>query len=279
MPRDHLFIAGTGRAGTSFLVRYLAQMGLETHVARYGTAGWHERANAGFEDLPIPGAAHLLPYVVKSPWLTECIDDVLADPAIRMRAVIIPMRDLAEAATSRVVTERHAIHANAPFMAWMRRPWTTQGGAPGGVLYSLDAVDQARLLAVGFHVLVQRLVRADVPIIFLDFPRLVQDGAYLFDRLRPVLPDATTEAAALAAHAAIARPEQVRAGEELAPSPTAPDDAMVENAALRRELMALRAELSSTRSAMESTVAVIRASTSWRITAPLRALARLLSRG
>jgi hypothetical protein len=39
-----------------------------------------------------------------------------------MRAVIIPLRDLAEAATSRVVVERQAVHAAAPFMALMRRP-------------------------------------------------------------------------------------------------------------------------------------------------------------
>eukprot|EP01035_Chromulina_nebulosa_P004992 gene4992-6776_t len=148
---------------------------------------WNRSLGDGVQSRPYGSPSKFEKDVVRRDvsWLTECIDDVLADPQIRMRAVIIPMRDLAEAATSRVVTERHAIHAGAPFMAWMRRPWAVNGGAPGGVLYSLDAVDQARLLAVGFHVLVQRLVRAEVPIIFLDFPRLVQDGAYLFARLRP----------------------------------------------------------------------------------------------
>ena len=33
--RRHLLIAGTGRAGTSFLVRYLAELGLDTHLGRH----------------------------------------------------------------------------------------------------------------------------------------------------------------------------------------------------------------------------------------------------
>jgi hypothetical protein len=148
------------------------------------------------------------------------------------------------------------------------------------VLYSLDAVDQARLLAVGFHVLVQRLVRADVPVIFLDFPRLVLDGGYLFGRLRGVLPESMDAAAALALHAAIARPAEVRAGDELAgiAGDQAPNDALVDNAALRRELLLLRGALIASRAEVEQTAATLRASTSWRVTAPLRALSRLFGR-
>ena len=36
-PERHLIIAGTGRAGTSFLVRYLTELGLDTTLARQGT--------------------------------------------------------------------------------------------------------------------------------------------------------------------------------------------------------------------------------------------------
>jgi hypothetical protein len=46
--RRHLLIAGTGRAGTSFLVRYLTELGLDSRLRRYGeNAGWDENANAG----------------------------------------------------------------------------------------------------------------------------------------------------------------------------------------------------------------------------------------
>ena len=97
-------IAGTGRAGTSFLVRYLAELGLDTHLSR--SENWNEVAQAGLED-------HILhekdlPYVVKSPWLYEYIDQVLARQDIVLDGVIIPMRDLVEAAVSRVTLENSA---------------------------------------------------------------------------------------------------------------------------------------------------------------------------
>ncbi len=52
-PRHHLLIAGTGRAGTSFLVRWLAAAGLRTHLASHDTPMWDDDANAGLEDLPV----------------------------------------------------------------------------------------------------------------------------------------------------------------------------------------------------------------------------------
>src|ERR1700689_3531840 len=91
----HVLIAGTGRAGTSFLVRYLTELGLDTNVKRRGEAvAWDEHANAGLEELPIRNVAGDQPYVIKSPWLYQIIDDILADQTFAVDAVIIPVRDL-----------------------------------------------------------------------------------------------------------------------------------------------------------------------------------------
>ena len=50
-PGAHLAIAGTGRAGTSFLVRYLTELGLDTHLARHGEDGsWDEVPQCGIGD-------------------------------------------------------------------------------------------------------------------------------------------------------------------------------------------------------------------------------------
>ena len=76
--RNHLFIAGTGRAGTSFLVQYLHALGLDTHLSRHADPSWSQSANAGLEDLPLTSGKDDLPYVVKSPWLGEIIDQVLS---------------------------------------------------------------------------------------------------------------------------------------------------------------------------------------------------------
>lgn len=267
-PRHHIFIAGTGRAGTSFLVRYLAELGLETHLARGPAAQWSESANAGLEDLPLPGQGRSIPYVAKTPWLAECIDDVLADPTIHIDVVLIPMRSLAEAATSRVVVERQAQRASAPDLADLPRPWQTTGQTPGGVIYSLDPVDQARLLAVGFYNLIHRLLTANIPFVLLDFPRIAQDWRYLHTQLSPYLPEPIADSRAAQAHRRTADTTKLRTTTELSPTAPAPTPAMADNIALRREL-------TTTRQQAEATLLAMQTSTSWRITAPLR-LARVL---
>lgn len=256
-PTSHLVIAGTGRAGTSFLVRYLTELGLDTTLSRRGEAqaGWDEAANAGLEER-LAGNGDF-PYVVKSPWAGEYIEQILASPHITVDALVVPVRDLVEAATSRAILEMRSIHQNAPWMAEMDRSWEVWGSAPGGVVYSLNPLDQARLLAVGFHNLVWRATEADIPVYFLAFPRFVEDKEYLFRVLRPFLSDVTPERA-YKAHARIADGAQVRVGAEIAGAAAykaaeLPLPGEVDMLALRRELVRLRANLH--RSAQEAKTA------------------------
>ncbi len=267
-PRSrHLLIAGTGRAGTSFLVQYLAALGLDTVVDRPDGGRWFEAAQAGFEFLPI-GDAATWPYVIKSPWLADCIDAVLARTDIAIDAVIVPVRDLAEAAASRVITERRAVYERAPWQAQLDKTWDSAGQTPGGIVYSLHAIDQARILAVGFHHLVQRLVAADIPVVLLSFPRFIDDGNYLYARLRHLLPADVAEERALAAHRTLADSDKVRVGKELAeeepehsPSggPAFPDDAALDRIAIRRELTRVSAERNRLRRELEALQAELEA--------------------
>jgi hypothetical protein len=273
-PRRHLLISGTGRAGTSFLVHYLAALGLETHLSVRETPVWDVPAAAGFEDLPIPGAPDTMPYVVKSPWLHQHIDALLERDQIGIDAVIIPMRDLAEAAASRLVIERRAIHASNRWLAEVEQPWETWAHTAGGAVYSLHPIDQGRLLAVGFHHLVQRLVHADIPMVLLDFPRLALDADYLFGRLRRFLPPGVTLEAARTVHAGLAERDRVRIDGELRaeaesqnrPSGTPPDAAVapgiaypdarrLDRIALGRELQLLRGALAEIERARQQAVA------------------------
>jgi hypothetical protein len=66
-----------------------------------------------------------------------------------------------------------------------------------------------------FYHLVQRFIKADIPIIFLAFPRLTYDADYLFDKLRPVLPLTVDHQMACSAHQSIADPAKVRIGSEI----------------------------------------------------------------
>jgi hypothetical protein len=251
----YLLIAGTGRAGTSFLVRYLAELGLDTHLARsHGTPGWDEYANTGNENLPFLSPGKDLPYVIKSPWLYEFIDSLVADVTFEVDAVVIPVRNLHDAAVSRSIIERRAIHQSAPWMHGLDHSWEEWAHVPGGIIYSLNPIDQGRLLAVGFHHLVERLVAANIPIIFLSFPKLIEDAKYLFDKLCPVLPPTVDYDAACFAHRRVADKAKVRVGAEIeaTQSPAKPHSARImryashaalDTIALRRELERLRDRL------------------------------------
>jgi hypothetical protein len=54
-------------------------------------------------------------------------------------------------------------------------------------------------------------VRRGVPIVFLDFPRLVHDPKYLYWQLAPIIGHCVQHVAAIKAHRRVAKPELVRA--------------------------------------------------------------------
>jgi hypothetical protein len=150
------------------------------------------------------------PYVVKDAWLFAYCDEI-DTTEVAIDALIIPVRELMSAATSRIFQERMDLADSE----WRRRPLVNvKGGAEGGVVYSLDPTDQARILAVGFYQLIHWAVANDIPLVFLEFPRLVEDDAYLIDSLWPWLEPHCTLAQAKEAFASTARTSAVRIDEK-----------------------------------------------------------------
>lgn len=165
--RHHVVISGTGRAGTSFLVYLLTQLGLHTGFQSDGI------------ELPVVERAGLevdirdckAPYIIKNPWLCEYIDEVLSDPLIQIDYAIVPVREFAAAAESRAYVQE-----------------TTTGSRDGetvnGGLWGTDkAAEQETVLRHRFTSLMEALARHDVPITFLWYPRLTQDAAYVYNKL------------------------------------------------------------------------------------------------
>ncbi len=197
----HAVVAGTGRSGTSFLVRLFDACGLETGLE---ANAWYSRARAGHEyalDSKEP-----LPYVVKDPWLFTYCESIDLD-SITIDALILPIRDLMLAARSRVHQERLAV-LDGPLGG--RDSLQLAGTTPGGVLYSLDVVDQARILAVGVHKLLHWAAANQLPLYLLEFPRLVEDPHYTLDILWPWLGEHCTTETAHRAFAQVADRDAVR---------------------------------------------------------------------
>lgn len=163
-----LLITGTGRAGTTFLVRLLTELGLDTGFdGENWRSSYDEHCHAGLEHTLDDPAS---PYVLKNPEFCRSLPARLragAGPAIDH--VLIPIRDLQTAARSRICIGGK------------------DGEIPGGLWLTSDPTRQASALAEAFHELLEALVVHDVPHTLLPFPRFVMEPEFTFSKLRPLL--------------------------------------------------------------------------------------------
>ncbi len=193
-------IAGTGRAGTSFLVHFLEACGLDTGAT---DMPFDARARAGLERNLLDERA---PYIVKDPWLFAYCDQI-DQSQVEVEALLVPVRELAAVATSRILQER--ITMADSFWADLP-PSDVHGMVPGGAVYSLDPLDEARILAVGFHRLILWATARQIPLFLLEFPRIINDSEYLIDTLWPWLGARCDRDRAMSAFGAVADPDLVR---------------------------------------------------------------------
>jgi hypothetical protein len=189
--KRHVVIAGPGRAGTTLLVRLLDRVGLDI-----GTPTWryYEGAKAGLEtDLLAPDA----PYVVKKPDLTWQLRGLFeagtVDPA-SIEWLVIPLRDLSQAAASRVAVSV--------------RNRSTQ--AAGGVILSRWPGRQQADLAKATYGLLETAALYEIPLITLEYPRFARDSGYAWRRLRPVLDGVVDEISFADAWLEVVDPSLVR---------------------------------------------------------------------
>jgi hypothetical protein len=158
-----VIISGTGRSGTTFLVRLLTELGLDTGINR---ANWDkkyfEHCNAGLEhDMTDPRA----PYIVKNPALCDTLPAALATGKFVIDHAYIPIRDLESAAASRVSVGG------------------SDGSVCGGLWGTSDPARQGDVLANMFYRLVHTLVENEIPHTFILFPRMIHDPAYTREKL------------------------------------------------------------------------------------------------
>jgi hypothetical protein len=172
LPDGKIVIAGTGRAGTTFLVAVLSDLGLDTGfrpgVGMNGAAGGLEHVSIDRADMP---------RVVKSPGLSTRLGSLLDAEVVKVDHVIIPMRDLDIAAASRV-----RVAGYGRFL-----------GVRGGFTGTRSAARQRGVLATMLGELIWTITRHDLPHTFLEFPRFTHDWQYTYDKLGFLSPGLTAD--------------------------------------------------------------------------------------
>lgn len=165
-----IVISGTGRAGTTFLVQVLTDLGLDTGFT--SAAEGDARTRGGLEkDITDPDA----PKIVKSPHLSAQLGELLETRQVTVEHVIVPMRQLEVAAASRVRSTNYG-----------KNP-----GIPGGLFGTSRATRQLASLATLQYELFFTIARFDLTHTILLFPRFAQDWEYTHRKLSflaPTLP-------------------------------------------------------------------------------------------
>ena len=193
----HIIITGTGRAGTTYLVQLFSALGFDTGFSvDQALAKVDSISNSGLER---PLVSDNNPYVLKSPWYADTVAKALKNQRIKIYTAIIPMRDLVGAADS-----RRRVYVEA----------AQQGlnplSQPGSIWHTWKPAEQEGKLAEVFYKAIFPLIRHEVPVIFLEFPRFVREPDYLLRALAPVM-DAhgVDRAEFLTAHHRVARPDRI----------------------------------------------------------------------
>jgi hypothetical protein len=176
--RHHTIISGTGRTGTTFLVKLFTNLGFDTGFSETELPTW-SNCHAGLEwDLRDENS----PYFVKSPWICDYIDEIVSNPGIAIDYAIVPMRSLEAAAESRRQVEA----------ATNRGEYPKSTAIPGGLWPTTEPIDQESVLAQKVLRLTMWLAKTEARLILVHYPRLTNDPFYLFTKLRPVIGDAIT---------------------------------------------------------------------------------------
>ncbi len=175
MERGHILITGTGRAGTTLLVRIFTRLGLDTGFTQEDIAKIEKReGKAGLEKNLKFAKKRKLPEIIKSPQATDNLQDCLEEGWCKIDHCIIPVRELSVTAKSReLVHQRAKADPSDP--------------VPGGFWKATNREEQEVVLAKQFFSVVYPLAAYEIPTTFLAFPKFAKDPQHFLNTLGPLL--------------------------------------------------------------------------------------------
>ena len=158
---EKILITGTGRCGTTFLIKLFSFLGFNTGYNRENYKKYiSTNCNSGMEKVYKADF-----YVLKNPLFIMNMENILKDKSVKVKTVIIPIRDLKECAKSRVK------HANKN----------------GGLWCAHDELSQINFFKDILSNYIHLSTKHDINTIYIDFDRMISDKAYLFNKLKTIL--------------------------------------------------------------------------------------------
>ena len=165
---EKILITGTGRCGTTFLVKLFSFLEFNTG---FNKDNYNEsiftNCNSGMERNYTENY-----YILKNPAFIENICEIIQDKTIILKNVIIPVRDFKSSAMSRV---NNSIDYKEP------------GIVPGGLWNATDELSQINHYKEIISTYVWYMTKSDINTTFIDFDKMIIDKEYLFNKLKSIL--------------------------------------------------------------------------------------------
>lgn len=158
---EKILITGTGRCGTTFLIKLFSFLEFNTGFNRKNYNKFiFNNCNSGMEKTP-----HEPFYIIKNPNIVLFIEKIIKNTNFTIKKVIIPIRDYKLSAESRV---KHGKNA-------------------GGLLNATDKQSQINYYRKVMANYLYFMTKYEIPTIFIDFDKMTTDKKYLFDKLECIL--------------------------------------------------------------------------------------------
>ena len=158
---EKILITGTGRCGTTFLIKLFSFLDFDTGYNINNYKKYIDRkCNSGMERKYTENF-----YILKNPSFMSNIEIIFKDKSIKIKNVIIPIRNLEESANSRTKYDK----------------------GPGGLWNATDKLSQIDYYKDIIANYIYISTKYDINTIFIDFDRMINDKRYLFNKLESIL--------------------------------------------------------------------------------------------
>jgi hypothetical protein len=158
---EHIYITGTGRSGTTFLIKLFTFLNLNTGFTKetYNTY-IYKNCSSGMEK-----QYNDIYTIIKNPNIIENIENIIKDDSIKIKKIIIPIRNYKSAAISRV----------------------NHGKDNGGLWNATDEESQINFYYKLIANYIYYMTKYNIDTIFLDFDQIISDKVYLYTQLKCIL--------------------------------------------------------------------------------------------
>lgn len=158
---EKILITGTGRCGTTFLIKLFSFLDFDTGFNRNNYTDYISlNCNSGMERKYNENY-----YILKNPLFIVNINNILKDTSIIIKYVIIPVRELKITAISRV---KHRF-------------------GNGGLWHATDELTQIQFYKDILINYIYFMTKYDINTVFIDFDKMINDKMYLFNKLKNIL--------------------------------------------------------------------------------------------